>query len=245
MFKLLQQIVNGTFFPLCIVLFGIFIWPVVHGLRQKTLAPADLGRLRRRCLRMGPGTVLTCLWAWVAAGVIFPVVMHLTVHELPAAFHLHFLVSQTICGLIAVSYPQFGTTFLALRGIYPAFVPTATLSADDSFRCGKWSSRSGGICCWPRRFRCSRSDCWRASAPRIGSRRACPAPVSLAGFAGAYLLVTAIRADAAALEDLVRNKKAAWGLAFAIKREPPPKPDGFDGGCWNSQSVGDSRDVVI
>ena len=104
---------TATFFPLCMALFAVAIWPVIRGLRQIQAS------LRQRCLRLGTISVTVCIWAWVAAGVIFPVVLHLTVQELPMAFHLHFLASQTLCGLIAVSYPQFGVTFIALRGFLP------------------------------------------------------------------------------------------------------------------------------
>jgi serine/threonine protein kinase len=134
MFKLLQLIINGTFFPLCTLMVAATIWPVARGLeevRAGTLDPARLPWLRRRTLALGPLSVLFCFWAWVVAGVLFPLVMHLRVQELPASFHLHFLTSQSLCGLIAVCYPQFGVTFLALRTLYPRFIPDAVLAADD------------------------------------------------------------------------------------------------------------------
>ncbi|HKA06948.1 MAG TPA: serine/threonine-protein kinase [Gemmataceae bacterium] len=208
MFKLLQLFVNATFFPLCVGLFTIFLWPVARGLRQLqrgSLPAADLGRLRRRCLNLGPASVLVTLWAWVVAGIIFPVALHFSVHELPAAFHLHFLASQTLCGLIAVTYPQFGITFLALRAIYPAFLPNATLHAEDVSQLQSMD----------------RSQGWylvlAASVPMLavgllagigGEIRVVLGTLSIigvAGFAVAYLLVTAIRADRAALEDLTRS----------------------------------------
>lgn len=134
MFKLLQFIINGTFFPLCMALFWVVIRPVVQGLaRQRAgpLAPEDAAAIRHRSLRLGPLSVQVCLWAWVAAGAIFPAAMHFAVHELPLSFHAHFLASQTLCGMVAVSYPQFLITFLALRVYYPRFVENASLSADD------------------------------------------------------------------------------------------------------------------
>lgn len=131
MFHRLILILNGVFFPLCVALFGWILWPVARGLRRAAIPESELAALRRRCVFLGPLSVAVCLWAWVAAGVIFPLAMHLGVHDLPANFHLHFLASQTLCGLIAVSYPQFGVTFLALRALYPRFVPNATLSAPD------------------------------------------------------------------------------------------------------------------
>src|SRR5206468_943550 len=83
------------------------------GLRQQA-PPDDLPRLRRRCLGLGPGSVMVSLWGWVAAGIIFPVTLQLTVpDQVSFGFHLHFLLSQTLFGLIAVTYPQFGVTGLA------------------------------------------------------------------------------------------------------------------------------------
>ena len=90
--------------------------------------------VRRRCLGFGNVSVLITFAAWVSSGVIFPVAMHLLVQELPASFHLHFLASQTLCGLVAVSYPQFGVTFVAVRCLFPALVPHAAVTADDVAR---------------------------------------------------------------------------------------------------------------
>lgn len=134
-FNLLQLIINGTFFPVCILLFGAFAWPVVRGLplaRRNELSNAEYASLRKRCLRLGPVSVFICLWAWVVAGIIFPVAMHLSVHELPMSVHAHFIASQTLCGLLAVAYPQFGVTFLSLRCLYPTFVRHAALTKDDA-----------------------------------------------------------------------------------------------------------------
>jgi serine/threonine protein kinase len=134
-FQVLQVIVNGTFFPICILLFGWFLWPVIKGLpraMQNELSEPECAVLRRRTLKLGTISVLVCLWAWVAAGAIFPIVMHLSVHQLPVEVHLHFLASQTLCGLMAVAYPQFGVTFLALRCFYPRLIRNATLTRTDA-----------------------------------------------------------------------------------------------------------------
>ena len=133
-FQVLQVIVNGTFFPACIALFGWSLWPLVRGLplaKRGELSASELSSLRRRCLKLGTVSVFVCLWAWVVAGILFPVAMHFSVHELPLAVHLHFLVSQTLSGILAVVYPQFGITFLVLRCIYPAFVRNASLPIED------------------------------------------------------------------------------------------------------------------
>ena len=204
MFKLLQAVVNGSFFPIGILLFGLLIWPVAKGLRRLRagpLPPADLADLRRKTLRLGLGSVAVCFWLWVVAGVIFPVVLHLTVREKLLEFHLHFLASQTLCGLIAVSYPLFGMTFVAVRAIYPAFWPGGALPPAD-VRQLKWTERALG---W--------SLVVAASVPMMavgllaGIRSenhlalGVLSVIGVAGLAVAYLLTTAVRADVSALTE--------------------------------------------
>jgi len=199
-FRLLQTVVNGAFFPIGVILFGILIWPVARGLRGASLE--ELPRLRRRCLQLGPGSVLVCLWAWVLAGVIFPVTLHFAGQGLSVNSHLHFFASQTLCGLIAVTYPQFCISFLAVRALYPALLPTAALSTEDSARL-RWLDRSLG---WFLILAASVPMLAIGLLAIIGSENR-PAmgalsAVGLAGFGLAYQLTTAIRADIAALLDL-------------------------------------------
>jgi eukaryotic-like serine/threonine-protein kinase len=208
MFKLLQGIVNGTFFPLCVALFTIFLWPVVRGLRRvrsEMLPAPELVRLRRRALQLGPASVLVTLWAWVAAGAIFPITLHLTVHELPAEFHLHFLASQTLCGLIAVTYPQFGITYLAVRAIYPAFLPDATLHVEDVDQLQAMDRSQGWYLVLAASVPMLAVGLLAGIGGEIRVVLVALSVIGVAGFAVAYLLVTAIRADRAALEDLPRN----------------------------------------
>ena len=208
MFELLQLIVNGTFFPLCVGLYTLFLWPVVRGLRRLRngdLPPGEFARLRRRTLRLGTASVLVSLWAWVVAGAIFPITLHLTVHELPAEFHLHFLASQTLCGLIAVTYPQFGITYLAVRAIYPAFLPDATLHVEDVDQLRAMDRSQGWYLVLAASVPMLAVGLLAGIGGEIRSVLVALSVIGVAGFAIAYLLVTAIRADRAALEDLTRN----------------------------------------
>jgi serine/threonine protein kinase len=208
MFRRLQIIVNGAFFPLGVILFGLVAWPVARGLRLQrahALDEAELAALRRHSLRLGPLAVIICLTAWVSAGVIFPVTLQLTVGGMKLPFFIHFLASQTLCGLIAVSYPLFAVTALVMRTIYPAFFPAATLSPADAEQLN----------------RLDRSLKWyfllAALVPLLAilmlaasqSRNYVALGVlSAAGFAGiaaAYLLIGMIRADKSALLDLKRE----------------------------------------
>lgn len=77
-------------------------------------------------MQLGPAGALICLSAYVVAGFIFPLGLELNWDKT-----LHFLVAQTLCGLISVSYPIVGASFLAMRTIYPAFLPTPELPAEE------------------------------------------------------------------------------------------------------------------
>jgi hypothetical protein len=135
MFKLLQLIVNGTFFPIGIAATYLIFWPVVKGLRRiqaENLPAEELQALRGRSLSIGMGVVIVCLIMWITAGIVFPISMQLTVRDLPTEFFVHFLLSQTLCGLIAVSYPYFSLSYVVMRAIYPAFLANAELTPEDA-----------------------------------------------------------------------------------------------------------------
>jgi len=133
------------------------------------------------------------------------VTFDLTENELPAEFHLHFLASQTLCGLIAVAYPQFGITFLAVNVLYPALLPDATLHAEDVAQLQAMDRSQG----WYLLLAASvpmlavglLAGIGKETRPVLGALSI----IGIAGFAVAYLLVTAIRADRSALEDLTRQ----------------------------------------
>jgi hypothetical protein len=203
-FRLLQLIVNGAFYPLGVILFGLFIWPVAMGLRRARKGPltdGELARLRRHTLRLGAAAVAVCLSAWVVSGIVFPLALHLMVQELPGAFHLHFLVSQTLCGLIAVTYPLFAVTFVAVRAIYPVFCPSGKLPAADGHHL-KMIEKAMGWCL-----------VIAASVPMLavgllaGIRSAnytalgVLSLIGVVGLAVAYVLTAEVRADVAALTE--------------------------------------------
>jgi serine/threonine protein kinase len=120
-FYRLIGLINATFFPLGMIAFAVVAWPVVGGLRRlrrgEELPPADRQRRRLRCLRLGTGLGVICVAAWVVAGALFPLLLRLG----PGQF-VHFIISQALCGAMAVAYPFFAVNFLAVRYIYPAFL---------------------------------------------------------------------------------------------------------------------------
>ena len=78
-FKRITPAVNGTLFPMGMLLFALAAWPVAAGLRQlrleQRLAPDDLALRRQRCLRLGRAAAIACIVCWAAAGVVWPVVL--------------------------------------------------------------------------------------------------------------------------------------------------------------------------
>ncbi len=134
-FRLLQVIVNGSFFPIGVAVFALYFWPVVRGLRRLGLqTPGQAARLRHRCLRLGLVTGSICIIANVLAALVFPITLHLAVREMTWAFHFHFFAAQTLGGLIGFAYPIFIVDFLALRTMYPAFLRTTELPEADAAR---------------------------------------------------------------------------------------------------------------
>jgi serine/threonine protein kinase len=204
-FRFLIFVVNGTFFPICTALMAWYVWPIDRVLRRggvRSLAPAELARLRQRCLGIGNVSVLITFGAWLLSGVIFPMTMDLRVQELPAAFHLHFLASQTLCGLVAVSHPQFAISFLAVRCLFPALVPDAVLTTDDVARLRALDRAQSVYLLVAASVPLLAVGLLAGFAADNRVVLAFLSAVGVAGFVVASLLTNAIRADRAALEEL-------------------------------------------
>jgi hypothetical protein len=121
-FQQVIQTVNGVFFPLGLFILGVMIWPVRQGLRR---ADAPGGARRRvRALALGRITAVICVACWLAAAVVWPIILTAKVGPpVPGTgLYLHFLTSFVVCGLIAASYPYFLVTYLNVRVIYPALL---------------------------------------------------------------------------------------------------------------------------
>jgi hypothetical protein len=117
------QTVNGIFFPLGLLILGVMIWPVRRGLRASA-PPPDLPRRRRRALALGRITAGICVACWLAAAIVWPVILSARVGppEPGTGLILHFMGSFVVCGLMAATYPYFLVTFLNVRVIYPALL---------------------------------------------------------------------------------------------------------------------------
>ncbi|MFN0053510.1 MAG: serine/threonine-protein kinase [Planctomycetales bacterium] len=142
-----QAIINSIAFPLGLGLAALLSWPVVRAAADRTrfdrLSGTEREKMRRECLRLGHYAALISLALWLAAAPAYPLAIHWGVGNVPGAVYVHFLASLSLCGLIAMAYPFFGVTFLAVCSFYPALVQPEAMTRDDR-RSLKRLSRS----CW-------------------------------------------------------------------------------------------------
>ncbi|REJ89681.1 MAG: serine/threonine protein kinase [Planctomycetota bacterium] len=135
-FERVQMVINLIAFPLGV---AAGVWLVRRAMRVVNMVH-DLGRSavlddtkeRFYCLRLGEQAALICLCLWVAAGVAYPISLHIGVGELPLHLYLTFLGSLTICGLIATAYPFFLATLFCLGTLYPVFLKHGLSGAEDA-----------------------------------------------------------------------------------------------------------------
>lgn len=134
-FEQIQATINAIAFPTGIFLVFWFTRPVVAALRRaddnsKSLIDA-LPRLRRTCLRLGHLAAGISLALWLVAAPAYPIALQMEVGSVPVSAYVHFVVSLTLCGLIAAAYPFFGVTCLSVCSFYPALVRIESMTDED------------------------------------------------------------------------------------------------------------------
>jgi hypothetical protein len=78
-----------------------------------------VAQARRRALRLPRwGLALSCL-GWLPGGLLFPLGVSALAGRVNGAVYVHFLVSFTISGLIALTYSVLAIEFVVLRVLYP------------------------------------------------------------------------------------------------------------------------------
>ena len=126
-------VVNSIVFPLGIIVILKILWPALMAAKRGPPDDAPLAkRLRRRTLRMGHDAALVCIALWLAAGLVFPVSMHVLGAPLSTTDYIHFLSSMAMCGIIAAAYPFFGATVYALHVLYPAQIKSVSAVVEDT-----------------------------------------------------------------------------------------------------------------
>lgn len=128
-----QLVINSVAFPVGIVLAALLTWPVARAVRSRRGGHGQPipPQLRHRCLMLGHWLALLCLVEWLLAGLAYPISIHRAAGPIPLAVYIHFFVSLTLCGLIAVVYPFFGITWLSVRVYYPFLIQPAVTGSED------------------------------------------------------------------------------------------------------------------
>jgi serine/threonine protein kinase len=125
-FKALIPYVNGTLYPLGVVLFLLSTVPVARALarirRGETLDADVLRKARRRAMTLGHYVAFIGLALWIIAGFWFPTGMWVEVGEIPKGGYSHFLLAMLACGIISACFPFLATTWLTVRVFFPALL---------------------------------------------------------------------------------------------------------------------------
>ncbi|MBX3439526.1 MAG: serine/threonine protein kinase [Planctomycetaceae bacterium] len=143
----LATIVNGTAFPIGIVMIVWLAARIMRGWRrlelESSVPRAPAASLRRECLRLGERCALICVVLWTVAGISYPLFMRLQSLEVSRSDAVHWAASLVVCGLIAVAYPFFGVTYFAVRSLYPAFLHFQAPGAEDADELTRLQNRLG------------------------------------------------------------------------------------------------------
>ena len=120
-FNIVQLWINCIVFPLGI---AIGIWIVIR--LKRLVIGTDHSRAEEgsgRVLFVGLYISLLTLSLWTISGVVFPIALDFGMPlEGTVGFYSHFFMSLTLCGIVAMAYPYFFLTALAVRCYVPALV---------------------------------------------------------------------------------------------------------------------------
>jgi serine/threonine protein kinase len=116
---------NVIIYSVCIYVIVRLITPIIRAwreLREGALPAADyLAWVRRRVLSLPAWAIpLSCV-GWFPGAVLFPLYIHWQAGPLRPDAFLHFLISFSISGLIALTYAVFAAQYIAVRILYPHF----------------------------------------------------------------------------------------------------------------------------
>jgi serine/threonine protein kinase len=130
-FQVTSVFVNSIAYPLGVALVLMYMIPVSKAIRQYreqrgVMDPKIVNVARRRVLWWGSCLCWVAAIEWVIAGIVFPTSIHLFLPAefgpVPTKFYVHFVISQTLCGLMSLSLPWLATTWVVLRAHYPALL---------------------------------------------------------------------------------------------------------------------------
>jgi serine/threonine protein kinase len=145
-FERMCWIVNSTFYPAGVILVLLYMAPVGLAIRRyrkegAAMDPSTVNLARRRVLWWGSCLAWVAGIEWVLAGIVFPVFIHWFLPArygpVPASFYGHFVVSQTLCGIMSLTLPWLATTWIALRAHYPMLLGAGTPDEWEQHQLGR------------------------------------------------------------------------------------------------------------
>ncbi|QDU93682.1 serine/threonine-protein kinase [Lignipirellula cremea] len=144
-FMATQLTINSIAFPIGVAILASYVRKVARHIRRAPPSTADseiafvatdeaqFARDRESSLRLGLYAAIIGAVLWGIASFAYPISIRVLAGSLPPAGFFHFVLSLTLCGLIAATYPFFVVSFLSVRVLYPALL-RKNLAADSDVR---------------------------------------------------------------------------------------------------------------
>lgn len=123
MFMELVMLYNLVAYPVALLIFAWVVlrvrraWQAMHG--TQPLPAGEAAQARRKALRLPLWMAGLTIGGWMPGGVLFPAVIAARTEPLDARTWMHFIVSFTLSGLIALAYSLCGSQFVVQRALYP------------------------------------------------------------------------------------------------------------------------------
>lgn len=141
-FQRVSLVVNGVAFPIGFVWFGQLLWRFVAAVRRsnpaRSLNSADVEQV----WNLGHEIAIRSGFLWLMAGLAFPIALSSLSRAFPFWAAASFFLSLILSGGIAIVYPFFGTSLLAVIGYYPRMVPRSLVDPEFASRSERLRRRS-------------------------------------------------------------------------------------------------------
>lgn len=106
-------------------------WKAIHDGRLATTW--QVATLRRHVNFLATWSILGSLIGWLPGGIVFPVAIHFFGEPLKLEDYLHFALSFTLSGMIAITYCYLGSQYVVLRVLLPSLCGSAD-QGDNTLR---------------------------------------------------------------------------------------------------------------
>jgi serine/threonine protein kinase len=121
---------NALVYPVCLAIIIYKAMPVFRALRaiasQRTYSADQFTHARRTAVTWSKwGLMLSCA-GWLPGGILFPALLDWMAGPVAQQIFLHFAVSFTVSGLIAMTYCYMSLELFALRFVYPQLLAEAS-----------------------------------------------------------------------------------------------------------------------